>query len=46
MKPNGKIDPTAGWTGEEFPQFQELIALLVGSYRAQAAKKELRATEF
>ena len=21
MKPDGKIDQTAGWTGEEFPQF-------------------------
>jgi len=46
MKPDGKIDQTAGWTGEEFPQSQELIDLLVGSYRAQAAKKELRATAF
>jgi hypothetical protein len=44
MKADGKIDLTAGYTGVEFPESQELIDLLLGGYRAQAAKKELMAT--
>jgi hypothetical protein len=44
MKADGKIDQTAAYTGEEFPEPQQLIDLLLGAYRAQAAKRELRAT--
>ena len=43
MKVDGKIDQTAASTGEEFPEPQQLIELLLGAYRAQAAKGELRA---
>jgi hypothetical protein len=44
MKADGKIEQRGAYTGEEFPEPQELIGLLLGAYRAQAAKGELRAT--
>jgi hypothetical protein len=44
MKSDGKIDQVGAHTGEEFPESQELMDLLLGAYRAQALKGELRAT--
>jgi hypothetical protein len=44
MKSDGEINQTAGYTGEEFPEPQQLINLLMGAYKVQAAKGELRAT--
>jgi hypothetical protein len=43
MSAAGKINQTAAYTGDEHPTSQELIDLLVGAFRAQAAKKEVRA---
>jgi hypothetical protein len=43
MTPAGEIKQTAAYTGEEHPASQELIELLVGAFRAQAAKNEMRA---
>ncbi len=44
MKADGKIEQVAAHTGEEFPEPQQLIDLLLGGYHAQAVKGELRAT--
>jgi hypothetical protein len=44
MSVAGKVGLTAGYTGTEHPPSQEIIDLLVGGFRAQAAKKEVRAT--
>ena len=44
MQSDGKIVQTAGYTGEEFPEPQELIQLLLGAFRAQAEKGDVRAT--
>src|SRR6266540_178583 len=44
MKSDGKIDQTAAYNGEEHPESQELIDLLLGAYRTLAAKGEVRAT--
>jgi hypothetical protein len=44
MTPQGQIGLTEGYTGEERPNSQELVDLLVGAFQAQAAKNELRAT--
>jgi hypothetical protein len=44
MKVDGQVNRVAGYTGEEFPDSQELINLLRGAYQAQAAKGELKAT--
>jgi hypothetical protein len=43
MTAEGKINQTAAYTGEEHPSSQELIDLLVGAFRTQAAKNEVRA---
>jgi hypothetical protein len=43
MAAAGKISLTAADTGEGRADCQELNALLVGAFRAQAAKKEVRA---
>jgi hypothetical protein len=43
MNPAGELSQTAAYTGEEHPESQELIELLVGGFRAQAAKNEVRA---
>jgi hypothetical protein len=43
MNTAGELGQTAAYTGEERPQSQELIELLVGGFRAQAAKNEVRA---
>jgi hypothetical protein len=39
----GEIKHTAASTGEEFPESQDLIDLLVGAFRAQAANNEVKA---
>ena len=44
MTPQGQISQTAADIGEEHPNSQELIELLAGAFRVQAAKNELRAT--
>jgi hypothetical protein len=43
MSAAGEIKQTAASTGEEHPNSQELIELLVGAYRAQAKNKKVRA---
>ena len=44
MNSNDQINQTAAYTGEEFPEPQQLITLLLGAFRRQAAKGELKAT--
>jgi hypothetical protein len=43
MTAAGKTTQVAASTGDEYPASQELIELLEGAFRAQAAKKEDRA---
>lgn len=44
MSADGTIAQTAGWTGEEHPDANEVIALLEDGYRKGAASGKLRAT--
>jgi hypothetical protein len=43
MSVTGEIKQTAAYTGEEHPNSRELIELIVGAFRAQATKNEVRA---
>lgn len=43
MTASGEIQQMATYTGDERPGSQELIELLMGAFRAQAVKKEVRA---
>jgi hypothetical protein len=43
MSSAGQISLTAAYTGEGRPASQELLELLVGGFRAQATKHEVRA---